>query len=93
MTTFLQAFRPIFMVVAFACLGLAFYFTYRPRSRATGRGGLMTFNKVILWGATVMVLVFLFCPQYFTFASAPGDEFTSQMTRTVITVEGMTCPG
>ena len=32
--TTLQAYRPVFMVVTFGFLGMAFYFTYRPRHAA-----------------------------------------------------------
>ena len=97
MTTALEAYRPIFMVVTFAFLGLAFYLTYRPRQgpAATGRSKIMKMNKVMLWAVTVVAAVFLFCPQYFNFSGllAAEGEFTADMNRTVLTVEGMTCPG
>jgi hypothetical protein len=32
----METYRPIFMVVTFGFLGLAFYFTYRPRRMAKG---------------------------------------------------------
>src|SRR5262245_35908569 len=32
----LEAYRPVFMVVTFGFLGMAFYFTYRPRPRPIG---------------------------------------------------------
>jgi mercuric ion transport protein len=34
----LETYRPAFTVVTFAFLGLAFYFTYRPRRAATAEG-------------------------------------------------------
>jgi hypothetical protein len=50
----------------------------------------MTMNKLLLWVVTVLAVVFLFFPQAFTsFAPADG-EFTADMDRTVLTVEGMT---
>ena len=35
----LESYRPAFTVVTFAFLGLAFYFTYRPRRAASAKGG------------------------------------------------------
>ncbi len=105
MTTFVSDYRPIFMVVTFGFLGFAFYVTYRPR-RATappnensnappsrprpGRSSIMTFNKLMLWAATVIAVVFLFFPQSFTSFVAASDEFTADMDRTVLRIEGMT---
>lgn len=34
----LESYRPLFMVVTFAFLGMAFYFTYRPRHALAGQG-------------------------------------------------------
>mgnify|MGYP007026207506 CR=1 FL=1 len=79
------------MVVTFAFLGVAFYLTYRRRGAATARASkVMAFNKVMLWAVTVIVAVFLFFPQLTTNLFATSDEFTANMERTVITVEGMT---
>lgn len=102
MTTFVQDYRPIFLVVTFGLLGSAFYLTYRPRkTAATGgdkgsrppaspRANIMTLNKVMLWAVTVIVIVFLFFPQAVTGLFASQDGFTADMDRTVITIEGMT---
>ena len=105
MTAVMQEYRPIFMVVTFGFLGFAFYLTYRPRrtsatgadssnqtpmSSGTRRSSIMTFNKVILWTVTVVAVVFLFFPQAFTSFVAANDEFTVDMDRTVLTIEGMT---
>ena len=91
----MEAYRPLLMVVTFAFLGVAFYFTYRPRgaAAASGTSKIMTANKVMLWTVTVMAAVFLFFPQYFTDLMAAEGQFTSDMQRSVLTVEGMTCPG
>ncbi len=52
----------------------------------------MTMNKVMLWAVTILAIAFLFFPKYFTgMMLAEGSEFTDDMTRTVLTVEGMTC--
>ncbi len=105
MTTVLQDYRPLFMAVTFGFLGVAFYFTYRPRRRAATasdkdsapatRGGrsrttIMTLNKVMLWAVTVVAVVFLFFPHTVTQLFASNDEFTMDMDRTVISIEGMT---
>jgi mercuric ion transport protein len=105
----LETYRPLFMVVTFGFLGTAFYFTYRPHRAVAGgaedccapisatgkrRFNMMALNKVMLWGVTVMAVVFLFFPGVVTgmFAPDPG-EFTAGMDRTFFTVEGMTCEG
>lgn len=97
MTAALETYRPILVVVTFAFLGLAFYLTYRPRRTTTaanyGRSKMMTLNKVMLWAVTVVAVAFLFCPQYFSGLFASDGQFTANMNRTVLTVEGMTCPG
>ena len=111
--TTLGEYRPYFMVVTFAFLGMAFYFTYRPRpvgadacqadccspaatvaEGSKSRFNMMTMNKVMLWAVTILAIAFLFFPKYFTgMIMAEGSEFTDDMTRTVLTVEGMTCDG
>lgn len=82
------------MAVTFAFLAFAFYLTYRPRrgaaTAASPRTSIMTFNKILLWGVTVVAVIFLFFPQAFTSFAAPADGFTADMDRTVITIEGMT---
>ena len=96
MTAALATYRPIFMIVTVGFLALAFYLTYRPRrgsAGADGRSKIMAMNKVMLWTVTVFVAVFLFCPQYVSGLFAAEGEFTADMNRTVLTVEGMTCPG
>ena len=100
MMAFMQENRPIFMVVTFAFLGSAFYLSYRPRrSTASGsapaakrsrRSKMMTFNRIMLWTVTVIVIVFLFFPQTVNNLFASGDELTADMQRTVISIEGMT---
>jgi hypothetical protein len=103
----LETYRPLFMVVTFGFLGSAFYLTYRPRrgvakgiedwrapsSSGKRRFNMMTLNKVMLWAVTAMAVVFLFFPGAVTGLFASSGEFTDDMDRTLIKVEGMTCPG
>jgi hypothetical protein len=106
MVTFLQDYRPIFMVVTFAFLGSAFYLTYRPRPGATAGPNnddkgptamaaspvsrIMKWNRIMLWAVTVVAVVFLFFPQTVTSLFASGDAVTADMEQTVISIEGMT---
>ena len=58
------------------------------------RFNMMALNKVMLWGVTAMAIVFLFFPQYVgKLFGGGGGEFTADMLRTELTVEGMTCEG
>jgi len=50
----------------------------------------MTFNKILLWAVTVLAVMFLFFPQLVTNALASNDQFTDDMQKTVIQIEGMT---
>lgn len=95
MLTVLEAYRPILMVVTFGFLGVAFYLTYRPRRVAARKGParIMAMNKVMLWAVTAVAVFFLFCPQYLTGLVSADGGFTADMNRTVLNVEGMTCPG
>tara|TARA_R110002073_G_scaffold35970_18_gene104954 strand:- start:5358 stop:6572 length:1215 start_codon:yes stop_codon:yes gene_type:complete len=61
---------------------------------ATGRFNMMTLNKVMLWGVTVMAVLFLFFPSYVgVFLGGDGKAVTDNMNRVVIKVDGMTCEG
>ncbi len=97
-----ERFRPILMAVTFVFLGGAFYLSYRPRRSTPGgdksnrattggpRSKMMTLNRIMLWVVTAVVVIFLFFPQAFTGLLASKSEFTADMDRTVITIEGMT---
>ena len=106
LTSALETYRPYFIVITFGFLGMAFYFTYRPRHQTAGetadccapspkprRFNMMALNKVMLWAVTVLAVVFLFFPQAVMGLFAADDEFTADMQRTVVHVAGMTCPG
>jgi hypothetical protein len=102
--TAFEQYRPIFMAVTFGFLAMAFYFTYRRRpqeslhdccaSNVKRRFNMMTLNKIMLWGVTAMAVVFLFFPHLVTGMFAPNSgEFTDDMQRIVVQVDGMTCEG
>lgn len=99
----METYRPIFMVVTFGLLGIAFYLTYRPTRTAVGatteaaavkqstpRAKLMAFNKVMLWTVALIAIVMLFFPRSITDLFASGDQFTADMQRTELRIEGMT---
>lgn len=59
-----------------------------------GRFNMMAMTKVMLWGVTVMAVVFLLFPSYVgAFLGGDGKTVTDNMNRAVIKVEGMTCEG
>lgn len=61
------------------------------------RLSLMTLNKVMLWGVTLLAVLFLFFPNYvgFFLASQAGESETTTTSplvrKTTIAIEGMTC--
>jgi hypothetical protein len=91
-TTYFEEYRALILTVTFGFLGIAFYLTYRPSGMAASprASKIMTFNKIMLWTATVAVAVFMFFPQAMSNVFATTDEFTSDMDRTVMQIEGMT---
>jgi hypothetical protein len=92
MTTFIEAYRPLFLLLTFGLLGVAFYVTYRPRrSRSGGGSRMMAFNKIMLWGVTAFVVVLLFFPQAVMGLFPSSDsEVPADMQQTIIRIEGMT---
>jgi len=50
----------------------------------------MSFNKIMLWVVTAIAVVFLFFPQRLEELTGARDEFTDDMVRSVIRIEGMT---
>jgi copper chaperone CopZ len=63
---------------------------------ATGNGrfNMKAMNKIMLWGVTVMAILFLFFPSYVgAFLGGEGNTVTDNMNRAVFKVEGMTCEG
>lgn len=70
-----------------------------PNDGTKRRFSLMTLNKALLWGVTVLAVLFLFFPKYVRFflASQQADSETTAtnplVRKTVIAIEGMTCEG
>jgi len=63
-------------------------------STAKGRFNMMTMNKVMLWGVTVMAVAFLLFPSYVgAFLGGDGSKVAASMNRSVFAIEGMTCEG
>lgn len=102
--------RPYLLGVTFALLAAAFYLTYRQRTMtcADGTCKIMSaprWNKVLLWIATVVVILFAAFPYYSgsllavlsrsanhqNQAQAATSNF--KLVTTTIPVEGMTCGG
>ena len=62
------------------------------------RFDMMTFNKVMLWGVTVLAVAFLFFPNYMKFflaGAGSGEPATNNplVRTTTFSVKGMTCEG
>jgi len=59
---------------------------------------MITMNKIMLWGVTLMAVLFLFFPKYISFFAAQQAESENTatsplVTKTTIAIEGMTCEG
>lgn len=60
---------------------------------------MMTVNKVMLWGVTLLAVLFLFFPKYVSFflesrkAESESTATSPLITKTTIAIEGMTCEG
>lgn len=64
-----EEYRSLFIVVAVSLLGLAFYFTYKKKPADDCALGSFCanpksdrINKIILWGATILIGFFIFFP-------------------------------
>ncbi len=63
-------------------------------SPGKGRFNMMTMNKVMLWGVTVVAVAFLLFPSYVgAVLGGDGSKVTASMNRSVFAIEGMTCEG
>jgi copper chaperone CopZ len=69
-----------------------------PSPNRKRRFGVMTFNKVVLWGVTILAVAFLYFPSYLKFFLTGGETrepaMNSSLVRTTtFSVERMTCEG
>ena len=102
---FFERWRTALLGVTFALLAVGFYFAYRPRRQACEPGSACErtpvgrWNRVILWLATVVVVVLAAFPYYSGWvaqAVAKGKQ-PAQATlqageaRAVLEIEGMDC--
>lgn len=95
--------RPIFLSTCAALLGLGFYFVYFRRSPcvpgtacATRDAKSQRRNRVVLWSATVAVVLFAFFPSYAGLFVKSGAAVASMSVDAenptlVFDIEGMTC--
>ncbi len=70
-----------------------------PQEGTKQRFSMMTMNKVMLWGVTLLAVLFLFFPKYVSFflSSQQAESETTAtnplVRKTTIAIEGMTCEG
>ena len=64
------------------------------RNPAKGRFNMMTMNKVMLWGVTVLAVAFLFFPSYVGVLLGTGETpVSANMQQIEFEIQGMTCEG
>ena len=95
-----ERYRPILLIVAFALLGVAFYFAYR--KQATGdccdsgeaKGAPMrSLSRAMLWVVTAATIAFALFPNYIRAFAGSGatDEIPAGYQTKEFVVDGMTC--
>ncbi|MBI3949202.1 MAG: cation transporter [Acidobacteria bacterium] len=106
--TLFEAWRPYLLGLTFPLLAAAYYFTYRQREVACADGtckvsSASRWNKVLLWIATVVVILFAAFPYYSGPLLAALNRNANQqpersmpataqrLTKAGLTVSGMTC--
>ncbi len=93
------SFRPYFIGITIFLLGWAFYLTYRKREVICEDGtckikGASRWNKIALWGATLLVALLLAFPYLKLSNTNPiGNAIESEIVEITIPVYGMTCSG
>jgi copper chaperone CopZ len=110
-SAFFERWRPVLATVAFAMLGIGFYLVYFRRTACTDdgcgaaacaprAGGRRVFTQIMLWFATVLVIVFVLFPRYAgvvaraVYGDGPAAAAVpsgKSLTVQRYTVEGMTC--
>ncbi len=104
LSTFFQAYRPLFLTVAAVLLGAGFYLNYRPQSRHCAADAscsaadrrLRRWNLTMLWISTALVIALAMFPHYVS-SLMPTNAATSgpELARRELTldIDGMTCEG
>jgi len=101
-SSFFEAYRFWFLGATALLLATGFYLTYFRKGKcapgsscATPKAGVRKFNKVMLWVATAMVLVFGFFPNYvpILLRGTETDRMESLPSgrRETFAIDGMTC--
>jgi copper chaperone CopZ len=101
---FFEQYRPVFLVVAAAFLGVGFYLNYRPQKQSCHADGscetssprLRRWNLGMLWVSTALVAALAMFPHYvgslFGTDAATANEVQSAQLLT-LDIDGMTCAG
>lgn len=93
----LEKYRPIFMLVTFAFIGMAFYFTYRKKNGedACCKTRTNRIKKIALWVITVVAVGLMLFPYFYGSFGKSVSNVTmgDNMKNVVIEIEGMTCEG
>jgi copper chaperone CopZ len=106
LSRFLESLRPYFLAATAGLLAFGFYQAYRPRQEACEPGSvcertpLGRWNRLILWLATALVILFATFPYYsgWVVQAISSDRLrptgTSQAPEAhlILRVEGMDCP-
>jgi len=91
----LEKYRPLFMIITFAFIGMAFYLTYRKKkgTDACCEIKMDRIKKIALWVITVIAVGLLFSPYFYgAFGKSASITLMSEdLQKVVIKVEGMTC--
>ena len=108
---FFEAYRPYFIIGAAGLLAVGFYMVYLRRKTcapgsacATPNRKLRVFNQAMLWVAAVLVVAFVFFPNYVgvvfgapataaTDASGSSPDASTRLLAAEFNIEGMTCEG
>ncbi|MCI0330337.1 MAG: cation transporter [candidate division Zixibacteria bacterium] len=99
----LEKWRPLFMMVTFGFLGLAFFLTYRKREVACEDGTCKVktagrTQKITLWTVAVFAVALAFYPQWgpalgIGATKAPVIQATQASQTVELGISGMTCEG
>ena len=93
----LEKYRPLFMIITFAFIGMAFYLTYRTKKSDEccdiDKVKIDRIRKIVLWTITVVAVGLLLSPYvYGTFGKSDSAvQMNDDLQKVVITVEGMAC--